>query len=193
MSIRMILALDLANSVGWSDGMLAYRDLKKDMARFKRLTMNSTVVMGRSTYLSIGLVHGLPNRRNIVLTRRPYSEIRGQITGEVEIISSLDWVVQHNEAAQRTVAGTDHEPSDIWIIGGASVYDEALEKGIVDEIHLTLVHATCEADVKLKTDLASWKLFVLREAKLGRNWIAEVHDHEWDGDFATTYIILRRI
>lgn len=193
MSIKMVIAVDVDNAVGWSDGMLAYRGLKKDMARFKALTMNSTVVMGRSTYLSLGRPNGLPNRRNIVLTRRPYSEIRGQIKGDVEIISSLDWVVQHNEAAIRTVAGTDREPSDVWIIGGASVYDEALSKGIVDEIHMTLVHASCEADVRLKTDLAAWKLFVIREANAGRIWNTAVGDPEVDVDFYTTYIVLKKV
>lgn len=192
MSIRMILAIDAGNAVGWSNGELAYKGLKKDMARFKALTTNSTVVMGRSTYLSLGRPNGLPNRRNVVLTRQPYSVFREQIKGDVEIISSLDWVVQHNEAAIRTVAGTDRVPSDTWIIGGASVYDEALEKGIVDEIHLTLVYASCEADVRLKTDLAAWKLFVIREADQGRFWGFKIHDSEFDGGFETTYIILRK-
>jgi dihydrofolate reductase len=190
--IKLIVALDTGNAIGWSDGMLAYRDLKKDMARFKALTTNCTVVMGRSTYLSLKRPNGLPNRRNIVLTRRPYSEIRGQISSDVEIISSLDWIVQHNDAAKRTVAGTDREPSDIWIIGGASVYDEALNKNIVDEIHMTLVHASCEADVILKTDLAAWKLFVLRQQALGIYWNVTVGDTEWDQDMQTTYIILTK-
>jgi dihydrofolate reductase len=190
--IKMILAVDLGNALGWSDGTLAYRDLKLDMARFKALTTNSTVVMGRTTYLSLGRPNGLPNRRNIVLTRRPHSEIRGQITGDVEIISSLEWVLRHDDASRQTVARTDREPSDTWIIGGASVYDEALANGIVDEIHLTIVHATCEADVRLATDLASWKLFILREAKAGRIWGANVAAHELDGDFFTTYIILQK-
>lgn len=190
--IKMILALDLVNSVGWSDGMLAYRDLKKDMARFKRLTTGSTVVMGRGTYLSLGRPNGLPNRRNIVLSRRPYSEIRGQLAGDVEIISSLDWIKRASDGNLHVADTTPKSAPIFWIIGGASVYDEAIQKGIVDEIHLTLVHASCEADVKLQTDLASWKLFVLQEAKIGRRWVTEVNDYEWDGDFATTYIILRR-
>jgi dihydrofolate reductase len=191
--IKLIVAVDTGNAVGWSDGDLAYRGLKKDMARFKTLTTGSTVVMGRSTYLSLGRPNGLPNRRNVVLTRRPYSEIRGQIGLNLEIISSLDWVVQYNEAAIRTVAGTDRFPSDTWIIGGASVYDEALSKGIVDEVHITLVHASCEADVRLKTDLAAWKLFVIRERVRGILWEPEIHDTEWDGDFQTTYIVLRKL
>lgn len=179
----MILAVDLGNAIGWADGMLAYRDLKLDMARFKALTTNSKVVMGRTTYLSLGRPNGLPNRHNFVLTRRPYSEIRGQIVGDVSIISGLDYVVQMDK----------NSDVDTWIIGGASVYEEALEKNIVDEIHLTVVHATCEADVRLKTDLVSWKLFVLRQRAIGINWEAEIGNNILDGDFYTTYIVLRKV
>jgi dihydrofolate reductase len=81
---------------------------------------------------------------------------------------------------------------NFWIIGGAMVFDEALAKGIVDEIYLTLVHSTCDGDVTLKTDLAAWKLFVLSEAKLGRVWAATFEDAIWDGEHQTTYITLHK-
>lgn len=181
--IKLIVAVDLANAIGWSDGMLAYRGLKLDMARFKALTTGHTVVMGRSTYISLNRPNGLPNRKNIVLSRRPYSEIRGVIVGDVEIISSLDYVVQQDARAS----------CDTWIIGGASVYDEAIGTGVVDEIHLTIIHATCEADVRLKTDLAAWKLFVIRQRKAGINWDVTVGDPVVDGDFYTTYLVLRKL
>lgn len=181
--IKMILAIDQGGALGWSDGQLAYRDLKIDMARFKALTTNSKVVMGRSTYLSLGRPNGLPNRQNFVLTRQPYSAIRGQIIGDIPIISSLDYVVQMDK----------NSAVDTWIIGGGSVYDEALEKGIVDEIHLTIIHATCEADVRLKTDLVAWKLFVIRQRAQGIFWEVDLGDTIWDGDFQTTYIVLRKV
>jgi dihydrofolate reductase len=183
MTIKLIVAADMGNAVGWTDGDLAYRGLKKDMARFKELTTGHTVVMGRTTYLSLKRPNGLPNRRNIVLSRRPYNEIRGQIQGDVELVQTLDFVWRLDQL---------HPEQEFWIIGGASVYDEALEKGMVDEIYLTIVHATCEADVRLKTDLAAWKLFVIREATIGRKWIAIREDPELDGDFYTTLVHLQR-
>lgn len=191
MTIRMILSLDRANSLGYSDGRLAYR-LPADLKRFKALTTNGTVVMGINTFLSLNRIDGLPNRRNIVLSHRPYSEIRTLVGLDVEIISNFDWILKHDDAAHRTVANTDREPSCPWIIGGASVFDEALTKGIVDEIYLTLVHSTCDADVRLTTDLAAWKSFVLHEAKLGRLWDALVDEPIWDGEHQTTYITLRK-
>ena len=192
MTIKLIIAVDQSNAIGWSDGRLAHTGLKHDMQRFKQLTTNSMVVMGRSTYLSLGRPNGLPNRRNVVLTRRPYSEVRGQF-GDVEIISSLDWVVQHNEAAHRTVAGTDREPADIWIIGGKSVYEEALKMGIVDEIYLTVVHTTSEADVVMDTDIAAWKHFILKQRAIGTNWEAQPVSRQSDGNLETSYMHLRKL
>jgi dihydrofolate reductase len=165
--------VDEGNAIGWADGRLPWK-IPYDMKRFKELTTNSTVVMGRSTYQSLNLPNGLPNRRNIVLTRRPYAEVKNQF-GDVEIISSMLWVEQHAAAQLRTVAGTDREPSDIWIIGGASVYAEALEKQLVEELHVTFVHGDSGADVKLPFELAAWKLFILRQQKLGVHW--EIVDH----------------
>jgi dihydrofolate reductase len=184
--IKMIVAIDRSNAIGWKDGRLPWR-LPADMKRFKELTTGHTVVMGRTTYQSLGRPNGLPNRRNVVLTRRPYSEVRGQF-GDVEIISSLDWVTQHAEAIRRTTDGTDQQPNDIWIIGGASVYEEALAKDIVDEMYVTLVEDDSGADVRLTTDLAAWKLFVLRN-----DWVCAVEDSQLDLDFHTTYLRFTRI
>lgn len=193
MTIKLIIAVDQANAIGWSDGRLAHAGLKQDMARFKALTMNGMVVMGRSTYLSLGRPNGLPNRRNIVLSRRPYSEIRGQIVGDVEIISSLDWVVKHDASARaRAAEEWQDDAPGIWIIGGKSVYEEALRLGIVDQIYLTVIHSTSQADVVMDTDLVSWKHFILTERKRGIFWEAEPISRQWDGEVETSYMHLRK-
>ena len=144
MTLKMIVAADRGNAIGWSDGRLPWA-LKSDMRRFKELTSGHDIVMGRMTYLSLGLPNGLPNRRNVVLTKQPYSEVRGQF-GDVEIISSFDWIRAHQ-------ACLGCQPPDLWIIGGAKVYAEALEKQIVDEIYFTQVEANSGADVTLPFDL----------------------------------------
>lgn len=161
MSVNLIVAVDQGNAIGWSSGHLPWR-LREDMRRFKELTLGHTVVMGRTTYKAMGFKDGLPARRNYVLTRRPYSEVRGQF-GNVDIVSSLEYFLPW----------PDNE-GDLWIIGGASVYAEALERNMVDEIYVTQVHCTSGADVTLQHDLYSWKLFILREQKHGRIWKAEL-------------------
>ena len=177
MTVSLIVAVDRGNAIGWKDGRLPWK-IPVDMKRFKELTTGGTVVMGWSTYKSLGRIDGLPNRKNLVLTRRTYPEIRGQF-GNVDIISSLDYVLRLE---------------DPWIIGGASVYDQALEAGLVDEIYLTLVDESSGADVTLKHDLAAWKLFMLQQAKLGILWHAEVeYPHTEDTSPNITFVTLRKL
>ena len=86
-----------------------------DLKRFKRLTTGNTIIMGRKTWESLPK-KPLPERRNIVITR---SSIDG-----VECFRSIDDALQTCEG-------------DIWFIGGAGIYEEAMEK--VDVIDMTLV------------------------------------------------------
>ena len=54
-----------------ADGALPWH-LPEDLARFKALTLGSTVVMGRATWESLpAAVRPLPGRHNVVLTRQP--------------------------------------------------------------------------------------------------------------------------
>ena len=86
-----------------------------DLKRFKHLTLGKTVIMGRNTWESLP-VKPLPDRRNIVITR---SLIEG-----VECFPSID-----------DALGTCN--GDVWFIGGAGIYQEALGKA--DIIDTTLV------------------------------------------------------
>lgn len=176
--IKMILAVDQSGAIGWSDGRLAYR-LPEDMKRFKDLTTGGTVVMGHNTYKSLNRPKGLPNRRNIVLSRRPYREIASEIDSSVEVVSRFDWLISDN---------LSHPNECIWLIGGAQIYDYALDHGFVDEIYMTLVHEASGADVRLMTDLVAWKLFTIREASRGRIWRVSIDLAKRDGDHETTFI-----
>lgn len=88
-----------------------------DWKRFKRVTMGTTVVMGRKTFESIG--KPLPGRRNIVVTSHAL-DVPG-----VESVASIQ------EALDR--AGTE----DVWFIGGGRIYEEAMS--FVDVIDVTYV------------------------------------------------------
>lgn len=180
--IRMILAVDRGNAIGWKNGDLPWK-IPADMKRFKELTSNSTVVMGWSTYKSLNRPDGLPNRKNYVLTRRPYSELRGQF-GNVNIISSLDYIKRLASVGCSLGAGCNEigicyaaavgapEKCDagVWIIGGATIYDQVIEAELVDEIYLTLVDDMSGADVILEHDFSAWKMFVMQQAELGVYW-----------------------
>jgi len=63
--MKIILAVDQNWGIGKDNEMLFH--LKKDLKHFKDLTIGNIVIMGRSTYESIG--KALSNRDNVVLTR----------------------------------------------------------------------------------------------------------------------------
>ena len=112
--------------------------ISEDLKYFKKITHGYPVIMGRTTYESIG--RPLPGRKNIVLTSR------GEIHPSVVCVRSLD------------EAYAAAEPSDkCFVIGGASVYAAVI--GSVDRLYLTRVHTTIEdADAFFpELDLAIWQ------------------------------------
>ena len=108
--------------------------LPTDLARFRRLTMGHTLIMGRVTYESLaGVV--LDGRRLIVLTRRGIAPPEGS---EIYIASSLEDAL--TDARERL------QEQEAFIGGGAQIYAAALAKNIVDRMLLTIVHGEVEAD-----------------------------------------------
>ena len=115
----IIVALTSDLAIG-KDGDLLYH-IPADMRRFRQLTTGHTVIMGRKTFES--LPSGpLPNRRNIIVSRRNNLEIQG-----AEVAASLDEAID--------LAGNDH----IYIIGGAQIYDAAIN--VADRLELTEIMA----------------------------------------------------
>lgn len=104
MDIILIVALDRAGAIG-RDGNLPWH-LPDDLRRFKALTTDHTILMGRRTFASIG--HALPKRRNLVLTHDPVFTAEG-----IEVVHSLDEALQ---------AAAD----PLFVIGGGTVYAQAL-------------------------------------------------------------------
>ena len=119
-SISIIAAVAENNAIGLNGKLLYW--LPSDLKRFKALTTGHTIIMGRKTFDSLPK-GALPNRRNVVLTRSA-KEFPG-----AETFPSL--------AAALASCSIDEE---VYIIGGASVYAEALP--LADRLCLTEVHNT---------------------------------------------------
>lgn len=122
MRINIIAAVARNRAIGIGNKLIYW--LPNDLKRFKALTTGHTIIMGRNTYLSLPK-GALPNRRNIVLSRTV-----GELPG-CECYASLDEALRH--------CGSDE---DIYIIGGASVYGQAI--GMADRLCLTEVDNTPE-------------------------------------------------
>ena len=105
-----------------------------DLKRFKRLTLGKTVIMGRRTWESLP-VKPLPDRRNIVITQSSLDD--------VECFSSID-------DALATCEG------DVWFIGGAGIYQEALGKADIIDMTLVPDNVSGEGCVRFPTIGDEW-------------------------------------
>ena len=130
--IKMIYASDVNGVIGKDNGLPW--NLPSDLKRFKQLTMDQFVTMGRKTYESLPeRFRPLPGRTNIVISTTTMID-----HSEVITLSSLRSFL--------TVAKMEDSPydKDIWIIGGARLYKSCMDH--VDEIHHTKILREFEGD-----------------------------------------------
>ena len=134
--ISLIAAVDEQWGMGLDNQLLCH--LPADLQHFKQLTLGKPIIMGRKTFESIG--KPLPGRLNIVLSKQTL-HIEG-----VTVLHSLEQAID-----------TLHDVPEIMIIGGASIYAQALP--FVQNIYLTIIHHQFRADVFFPTlDLTKWAL-----------------------------------
>ena len=79
--IKIIAAMSKNRVIGHSNALIWH--LPEDLKRFRLLTTDNTIVMGRKTYESIG--RPLPNRRSIIITRDTDYKVEGG-----EVVNSLE-------------------------------------------------------------------------------------------------------
>lgn len=127
MILSIIAALDQCGGIGFKNQIPWH--LPGDLARFKKLTMGHSLIMGRKTYQSIG--KPLPGRRMIVLSRDPQYHLEGSP------------VVHSFEEALRLAR--DEEEHEAFVIGGAQIYQMALP--LADRMYLSHLQLTSQAEV----------------------------------------------
>ena len=131
------MAAYAANRVIGDHGRIPWH-LPEDFAHFKATTMGGVLVMGRTTYDSIG--RPLPGRTTVVVTRNP------------------DWaadgvLVAHSVPEALVVAA--EQPGEVYVVGGTQVYEQTLP--LATRQVLTEVHLTVDGDALYPTfDLDEW-------------------------------------
>ncbi len=123
-------------------------DYPEDMKHFRTTTANSTVIMGRKTLEGIG--RPLPKRQNFQISRT------GSPLVGVETFSSM-------KEALEVAARTSDQFPNVWLIGGASIYEEGMQ--YADKIVLTLT-----PDIELRKPAVKFpwinpNVFTLSEVK----------------------------
>ena len=135
MSLFLIYARAANGAIG-KDGGLPWH-LPADLKRFKALTMDKPMIMGRKTFESLpGL---LPGRRHIVLTRKE----RWDSTG-AEVVRSVD------EALAKAGEG------EVAVIGGAAIFDVFMP--LASRVELTEIHEEFAGDVFMPPLGPEWDL-----------------------------------
>ena len=122
MKIHLIWSQEKNGGIG-RDGKLPWHILE-DLQNFKKLTLESTILMGRKTWESLP-IKPLPKRRNIVLSSKKVADIECYTSIE-ECIEKLD-----NNGTEK-----------LFVIGGSTVYHNFIHRA--DKLHITLVDEITE-------------------------------------------------
>ena len=133
--ISIIAAVARNRAIGYENKLIYW--LPNDLKRFKALTTGHTIIMGRNTFLSLPK-GALPNRRNIVLTRSQ------KTFPGCDVFASLEDALTHCD-----------KDEDVYIIGGASVYRQALP--LADRLCLTEIDDTPEKADTFFPPYDDWK------------------------------------
>lgn len=137
--ISIVVAISQNNVIGKNNQLVW--TCAEDMKRFRNLTVNNTVVMGRKTFESLPNKQPLKNRRNVVISRTTDS-----IPG-IEVYSSVE------EALSNDIG------ENVFIIGGGEIYKQTIN--LVDKLFVTQIHQTFDEHDAIffpQIDLNIWEV-----------------------------------
>ena len=165
MQCSLIVAVDQQGGIGKNNDLMW--SLPADMKFFKETTTGGVVILGRKNYESIPeRFRPLPNRLNIVISRNNAYECPG-----AELVHSLSDAIE---------LGAKLQPdAKQFIIGGGEIYRWALTDDLVNEMFITHVDHTFDADTFFPLDAME-------------GWNAEtIAQHEVDEKHAYAFTIKR--
>ena len=138
-TLNLIVAADRRFGIGRKN-TLPWR-LRNEMNHFKTTSMGGSVVMGRATWESIpAKFRPLPGRENFVMSTNSEFHAEG-----ATVCPNFDSVTRLIES--------DSSDSPVFIIGGSTIYEQALQKQMVDNVYLSLIEADYDCDVNIPSGL----------------------------------------
>lgn len=122
-TISLIVAVAENLAIGKENKLLW--EIKDDLKLFMKTTSGHAVIHGRKSFESIG--KPLPNRSNILITRNKHYKVRGAF-----VVNSLDEAL--------TLAEKLEFNGEIFILGGAEIYRQSLDK--IDKLYISNIDAS---------------------------------------------------
>lgn len=185
MASRVLLpSISFIVARSYPDNVIGYHNklpwhIKSDLKRFRTITSGHAIIMGRSTFESIG--RALPDRANIVMTRSDNLSNAAAINYEGG--TQLYWATTRPDALfAADVISICREKNDLFIIGGEAMY--ALFDEFVNRVYLTEIFEKVAGDAYFK------KSFPLKEWK---TLLEEDHTKRFEGDeLSHRFSILQR-
>ena len=140
-NLYMIVAMtEKTRAIGKNNDMLYH--LPEDLKYFKQTTQGHTIVIGYNTYMSFPK-RPLPNRKNIVLTRK------NRVIEGVEILHSIEEVLDYAKV---------HPKEQIFICGGDTIYEQFMP--YVSKLYLTVIEEETPVEAEAffpEVDTDVWK------------------------------------
>ena len=131
MKVSLIVAVGENFEIGKNNDLLWH--LPKDMRFFTQTTKGHYVIMGRRNWDSIPLKYRpLSDRENVVVSRKEHLQLDGAI-----VVATIEEGIELARTKQET---------EVFIIGGGQIYNEALRLDLIDTMYITKVHASFDAD-----------------------------------------------
>ncbi|MBI3442880.1 MAG: dihydrofolate reductase [Candidatus Sungbacteria bacterium] len=171
MIISLIAAMDKNRVIGKKHALPWY--LPADLRRFKELTTGKPIIMGSTTFASIG--HELPGRINIVMTRNPAFTAEGCV------------VVHSIKEALAVTQGYD----EVMVIGGANVFEQFLP--LAQKMYLTMIETSVDGDVYPHTRTDVGVYFPKWNPDEWRETSREPHEPDEKNKYAYAFFTLERI
>ena len=135
--LTMIYACDTNGAIG-KDGDLPWKQ-SSGLQHFRRITIRKTVVMSMKTWDSLPS-GGLPNRRNIVMSRTPRQDVE---------VMSFEQILELSQN------------EELIIIGGGEIYSLFLPH--CKEIHRTIIHTEVEGADTFAPDISELGFYLIGE------------------------------
>lgn len=126
--MNLIVAVDKNWAIGYDNKLLV--SIPADMRFFRDETTGKVVVMGRKTLESFPNGQPLKNRTNIVITSNKDYKINDAI-----VVNSVEEALEELK---------QYKSEDIYVIGGASIYEQMLP--YCDVAHITKINYEYHAD-----------------------------------------------